>query len=219
MSKNNGIIRWSESKKKQRDQERADADALKARQNAAWAVTEAYKVLKRRLLKKKDGRSKAEVDNFLLDLRNKAKSLLKDQPDAQAFAEQLIDEKIKKAQQTGYNERNVITQYLPSTIIGPGVDDISKDNRKTEALGATFATLDELVKIPFVAKVIANEGFVGLMVDGRVLCAWFDDEELVKIGVLANSLGLGDEHGGLPTFQEFRDAWINNVSPENPGKN
>lgn len=221
MSKKNGIIRWDQSKKKQRDQERADADALKARQNAAWAVTEAYKALKKRLLRKKGGRTKEEVNDFLLDLRNKASMLLKDQPDAQAFALELIDEKFSVAKKTGFTERNLIRAYVPNStfIDGPGVDPIAKHNATTAIPEATFSTYAELQQVPFVKRVIEKEGFVGLVVDWPWLAAFFSDEELVRVGHLSNSVGLGDVNGGLPTWAQFRSAWLSKISPENPQGN
>ena len=225
MSKKNGIIRWSESKKKQRDQERADADALKARQNAAWAVTEAYKKLKKRLIAKKSGRTKEEADNFLLDLRLKAKELLKDQPDAQAIAIEIIDENIAKAKKTGYNEKNLIRAYIPNAtfLVGSEVDPIAKHNATLDIPEATFSTYEELKQVPFVKRVTEQKGFIGLVVDWPWLGAFFSedgvDEPLVKVGYLSNSIGLGTKDGGLPTWEEFRSAWLSKIGPENPGKN
>lgn len=212
MSKNR-LTNWSPEKKDLRDKERADRAIEHDKQKVLWTVTEAYKKLKKRLLKRKDGREKDDVFNFLLDLRNTVCAHLDKQGLEQHkdFALSLIDDKLAMAKATGINEKNVLTAYVPNStyIDGPGVDPIAKHNATLNVPQATFSTMEELCAIPWVKKVMEQEGFVGLIIQFPLLNAFFTDEELVKIGFLANSVGVGK----LPTWDEFRAAMIDKKAP------
>lgn len=204
MSKNR--INWSLSKKKQRDSDREEKEALQDKQRALNVLADAYRTLKKRLLRRKHGRPKEDVYNFLLDLRNLVtanldKEGLKDHKD---FCLQMIEEKFNVAKAINVNERNAITCYQPDRPLdAPG-----KEFHKA-GMQAFFATEEELLEIPWVKKVMEQEGFVGFLIQWPMLVAWFDDEETVKVGFLVNSIGLGR----FPTFNEFRDAWIQQKAP------
>lgn len=207
-------IKWDLAKKKQREEEIAAREKATEEKNALKVLAQVWGTWKRHLVKAP--KTPQEVTAALYQLQNlvaeKGKGLSEH---AKTFVLTLIEDKIAQTISLDVTERNMITQYvpnatylvstegLPEAVVAPTQEDsISKDNLTSKPVQAIFREQHELESVPWIRKVMDQEAFAGLFVDGAYLCALFDDGEIIKLGVLANNTGTTK----YPRGKELHDA-------------
>lgn len=210
-------IRWDLKRKEQRDKDNALRDE-KHRQSQALAILgKHYEQWKKRLLKNKKATNQ-DVIKALYDLMRICAAALKDKglDDYLDFTIGVIEDKIGVAVRIDVNKKNMISQYVPTTsFIGPDsqVDTIAKHNATRTVPTMVFENQAQLEAVEFVKKIKDQEGFIGFVVHWPMLTAIFDTEEVVKVGVLTNFIGIGR----YPSWNEYVDAtvsWINQKGKE-----
>lgn len=205
-------IKWDKVSKEKRDQDNALRDEKNRQNQVLQILGKHYEQWKKKLLKKK-GATNQEVIKSLYDLMRVCATALKDKglDDYLDFTIGMIEDKIATAVAINVNKKNQVAQYIPDTsFIGPDsqVDAIAKHNATRTVPTMTFENQEQLEAVDFVKKIKDQEGFIGFVVHWPMLTAIFDGEEVVKVGVLTNFIGIGR----YPSWNEYVDATVSYIN-------
>lgn len=195
------IIKWDTWKKEERDKANAAANASFRQAKAKKLAHGCYVKWKARIVRKP--RTTAELVQSMRSLMEEVSLVCSKAGLTEwvEFTQQMIEDKMAQVIATDVDKRNQIMQYIPTMLSqdqSGEADSIRKHNLSPAEVG-TFKDEGELRDIPFIKQIAAKEGWVGFLLDGKMLVAMFDDGEIVKVGMLANYVGVTH----LPTLNEY----------------
>lgn len=210
------IIKWDKWKKDERDKANAANDQAFRQLKAKKLAYGCYLKWKARLTKKP--RTDVELVAELRKLMEQvsmacSKAGLEDWIE---FTQQMIEDKMAQVIATGVNKRNQIVQYIPAIISQTPegeADSIRKHNAPAAEVG-TFVDEKEMREIPFIKRIAEQAGWVGFLTEGLFLMALFADGETVRVGALANWVGVTH----LPTVSEYKSMLVQGRNGEPPNE-
>jgi len=203
---NDEPIKWNKKKQEERTKQ-SDYDKAKLRSRKIWETF----VLKCKQCKRTEDeilqffKEMSEEMVFWLD-SDECKLLMGESySDYREFTLDLLNEKAASLAVGGVTDKNTIEEYRPDMGQAPTAPEpefFLKDIKlsRSRARRMEFKTVKQLRKIPFVEAFTVREGFVGMVREGLLLFALFEDGETLPVGKCANLIAIGE---GIPTASQF----------------